>query len=89
MTSKPCLVAAVAAGWLLAACGKSEPEPAPGELEKFVAKIEAESKVEQAELVEAARAREEERARESEERLRQLETAPPAALESAVKGMNR
>lgn len=71
------------------ACSEAKTEPPPGELEKFVNRIDAKAEAEHAELVEASRAREDERARQSEERLRQLQKARPETLESAVKSMNR
>ncbi len=89
MWSRAKIAAIMLAGYSFGGCSQEQPEPPPGELEKFVARIDAKTQAEHAELVKAARAREEERARQSEERLRQLEKAPPAALESAVKSINR
>ena len=82
--------AALALALLLAACGGGgEDDPAPEVVEAYVEKIEAEQKAERNDLIAAARAREEERARRSEERLRQLERAPPAALEGAARAAEK
>ena len=74
----------------LAGCGAGgDEQPPPGVVEAYVEKIEANQQAERNELIVAARAREEERARQSEERLRQLERAPPRALEGAARAAER
>jgi hypothetical protein len=73
----------------LAACGPDKVEPAPGQLEKFVAGLDAAAEAERAALIARARAREQKRARESVQRLDRSSVEADAAKAAAAPPSNR
>jgi hypothetical protein len=89
MMTKAVSIALLAQLLALAACGPEKIEPAPGQLEKFVAGLDAAAEAERAALIANARAREQKRARESVQRLDRSSEQADAAKAAAAPPANR